>query len=271
MTAQRRQWNIDDRTSKENHRRPLWRGDPDSPPDHRTGRQLLAALSHGLRADGGLGGDHRRIGLSARQGHQPGLCRQERSRHRDPVAGHDRDLHAQGRRDLRTLGDPVADLQRDPGQQPAPAVRQADDRKHRVLLGSAFVGIPRAADLGRQFRHPGARSFDQRGRTRSAVADRADHRHGDAGSVHGPARISGGAAGNDRAAQAGEADQGSRLQPVYRYRRYSRNHAGIAAGHSHRQGVHARTDHARPHRCQHHGGSSKTPTRWRRSPTGRAR
>ena len=39
----------------ENHRRSLWRGDPDSPPDHRTGRRLLAALSAGVRADGGFG------------------------------------------------------------------------------------------------------------------------------------------------------------------------------------------------------------------------
>jgi ABC-type multidrug transport system fused ATPase/permease subunit len=64
--------------------------------------------------------------------------------------------------------------------------------------------------------------------------------------------LSGGAAGDARAAQAGEADQGPRAQPVHRHRRHHGNHAGIAAGHPHRQGVHARSDHARAHRRQHH-------------------
>src|ERR1700743_760825 len=45
------QWNADDRTSEENQRRSLRRRDSDSPPDHGTGRRLLAALSDGVRAD----------------------------------------------------------------------------------------------------------------------------------------------------------------------------------------------------------------------------
>ena len=225
----------------------------------------------GVRADGGLGGDHRRLGLSARRGHQPGLCRQERPRHRDPVRRHHRDLHAQGRGDLRPHRDPVADQQRHPRQQPAPAVRQADERKHRLLLGAAFVRISGAPDRRRQFGHPGAQPADQRGRTRSAVADRAGRRDGDAGSLYGAARLPGGAAGDAGAAQAGEADQGPRAQPVHRHRRHHGDHAGIAAGHPHRQGVHAGTDHARAHRRQHQSRSSATPTRWRGSPTARAR
>ena len=95
--------------------------------------------------------------------------------------------------------------------------------------------------------------------------------HADAGPVHGAVRLHGGAAGDAGAAQAGEADQGPRAQPVHRHRRHSRNHAGIAAGHPHRQGVHAGTDDARPHRRQHRSRSSATPTRWRGSPTARAR
>ena len=57
-------------------------------------------------------------------------------------------------------------------------------------------------------------------------------------------RPSGGAAGDAGAAQAGEADQGPRLQPVHRHRRHPRDHAGIAARHPHREGVHAGRGHA---------------------------
>ena len=74
------------------------------------------------------------------------------------------------------------DQQRHPRQQPAPAVRQADERKRRLLLGAAFVRISGAADRRREFRHAGAQPADQCGRTRSAVADRAGRRDGDAGS-----------------------------------------------------------------------------------------
>ncbi len=41
------------------------------------------------------------------------------------------DLHAQGRGDLRPFRHPVADQQRNPRQQPAPAVFQADERERR--------------------------------------------------------------------------------------------------------------------------------------------
>ncbi len=75
--------------------------------------------------------------------------------------------------------------------------------------------------------------------------------------VYGAARFRGGAAGDAGAAQAGEADQGPRAQPVHRHRRHPRDHAGIAAGHSHRQGLHARTDHARADRRQHRGGRAQ--------------
>ena len=140
-------------------------------------RYLLAFVLMAVSA-----GDHRRLGLPARPGHQPGLCRQERPRHRDPVRRHRRDLHPQGSGDLRSPGDPVEDLQRHPRQQPAPAVRQADERKRRLLLRTAFVRISGAPDGRRQFRHAGPQPADQRRRTRSAVADRADRRDGDAGS-----------------------------------------------------------------------------------------
>ena len=89
--------------------------------------------------------------------------------------------------------------------------------------------------------------------------------------VYGAARIPGGAAGDAGAAQAGEAHQGSRAQPVHRHRRHHGDHAGIAAGHPHRQGVHAGTDHARAHRRQHRLRSSATPTRWRGFPIAPAR
>ena len=46
--------------------------------------------------------------------------------------------------------------------------------------------------------------------------------------------------------------KGLALQPVHRHRRHSRDHAGIAAGHPHGEGVHAGRDHARAHRCEHH-------------------
>ena len=59
--------------------------------------------------------------------------------------------------------------QRHPRQQPAPAVRQADERKRRLLLGAAFVGISGAADRRRHFRHPGSQPPDQRARPRPAV------------------------------------------------------------------------------------------------------
>ena len=51
---------------------------------------------------------------------------------------HHPDLHPQGRGDLRPLGDPVADQQRHPRQQPAPAVRQADERKRRASSRSGI-------------------------------------------------------------------------------------------------------------------------------------
>ena len=57
--ARRRQWNADDRTSSQDHRRSLWRGDPDPPPGDGTGRGLLAALSAGVRPDGGRRRRHR--------------------------------------------------------------------------------------------------------------------------------------------------------------------------------------------------------------------
>ena len=57
-------------------------------------------------------------------------------------------------------------------------------------------------------------------------------------SLHRPR---GGAAGDAGAAQAGEAHQGPRPQPVHRHRRHHGDHAGIAAGHPHREGVHARS------------------------------
>ena len=64
--------------------------------------------------------------------------------------------------------DAVEDQQRDPRQQPAQAVRQADEREHRLLLRAAFVGISGAAHRRRQFRHAGAQPPDQRARARPA-------------------------------------------------------------------------------------------------------
>ena len=63
------------------------------------------------------------------------------------------------------------------------AVRQADERKHRLLFRAAFLGISGAADRRRHLGDAGPQSPDQRDRTRSAVADRARRRHGDDGSV----------------------------------------------------------------------------------------
>ena len=146
VDARRRQWNADGRTSKKITDDPYGAAILIRRLIMEQGAHLLAPLSARLRADGGFGGDDRRIGLPARRGHQPGLCRQERPRHRDPVGGHRPDLHPQGCGDLRSPGDPVADQQRHPRQQPAPAVRQADERKRRLLLGAAFVGIPGAPD-----------------------------------------------------------------------------------------------------------------------------
>jgi len=56
-----------------------------------------------------------------------------------------------------------------------------------------------------------------------------------------------------------------------RHRRHHGDHAGIAAGYPHRQGIHVGTDHARSHRRQHRCGSNATPTRWRGSLTAPAR
>ena len=67
-----------------------------------------------------------------------------------------------GRRALRTDRDALEDLQRHPRQQPAPPVRQADERKRRLLLRAAFVRISRAAHPGRELRHAGAQPADQR-------------------------------------------------------------------------------------------------------------
>ena len=94
-------------------------------------------------------------------------------------------------------------------------------------------------------------------RARSAVADRARRRDGDDGSLDGAARLCGGAAGDDRAAQAGQAHQGPGPQPVLRHRRHHGDDAGIAAGHPHGEGVHAGTGDARAHRRQHHRGRAQ--------------
>ena len=173
------------------------------------------------------------------------------------VADHHPDLRAEGRGDLRTYRDPVADRQFDPRQQPAPAIRQADERKYRVLFRTAFVGISDTVEHRRRRGHAGPQSSDQRDRTRSAVADRAGRRDGDDRSLYGTARLRGGAAGHAGAAQAGEAHQRPRAQPVLRHRRHHGNHAGIAAGHSHRQGLYARSGDAPAHRRQHHRGRAQ--------------
>ena len=69
--------------------------------------------------------------------------------------------------------------------------------------------------------------------------------------------ICGGAARHAGAAQAGEADQGPRPYAIHRHRRHHGDHAGIAAGHPHRQGLHAGGDDADAHRRQHHGGRTQ--------------
>ena len=118
-----------------------------------------------------------------------------------------------------------------------------------VLLGAALLGISGAADLGRLFGH---RRCSACWSTRSAAimltADRAGRRScwlqdpwlwliGLGFAVAPPAMLI--------LRKLVKRIKGLASQPVHRHRRHSGNHAGIAAGHPHRQGVHAGTDHAR--------------------------
>ena len=131
--------------------------------------------------------------------------------HRHPFRRHGSSAVFQGRGDLRPHRDPVQDQQRHSRQQSAAAVRQADERKHRILFRAAFVRIPGAADGRREIHHRRPQHADQRHRPRSLHADRPDRRDGDAGSDPVVRRSRGGAAGDADAAQAGQAGQGARL------------------------------------------------------------
>ena len=117
----------------------------------------------------------------------------------------------------------------------------------------------------------GSQSADQRDRTRSPASDRLVVVMVMQDPYHVAARICGGAAGDAGAAQAGQAHQGPRAQPVHRHRRHSGNHAGIAAGHPHRESVHARSRPCASGSTPASRRSSATPTRWRGSPTAPAR
>ncbi len=217
--------------------------------------------------DGDRGRLDRRRHLCPRPGDQPGLCRQEHPRHRDVRRHHGGAAVHQGRGDLRPHGDPEQDLERHPRQQPAAVVRQADEREHRLLLAAALVGVPGAAHRRRQVDHRRAQHAGECDRPRLPDADQHARRDGVAGPADVVHRTGGGAAGDADAAQAGEADQGPRLQPVHRHRRHPGDDAGIAAGHPHREGVHAGRRHAAADRRAHRDASRTMPTRWRASPT----
>ena len=118
---------------------------------------------------------------------------------------------------------------------------------------AAFLRIPGAADIGRKIHHRRPDAADQRRRARRAAAGQPDLRDGDAGSGAVVHRPRGGAAGDADPAQAGEAHQGPRPQPVHRQRRHHGDHAGIAAGHPHGEGLHARSGHAAADRREHRG------------------
>ncbi len=195
--------------------------------------------------------------MAAGRGHQRGLCRPRFPQHRAAIARHHGAVRRQGRGHLWPVGDPVADQQRHRRQQPAPAVCEADARERRLFFGPAFVRIPRPADRRRHFGHPGAELADHRGGTRSAVADRPRGRHADAGSLDVAVRGDRRPARNPGAAQAGAAGEDPGAHPVHQQFRHPRDHAGIAAGHPHGEGLHPRRHHARAHRRQYRRGGAQ--------------
>ena len=243
---------------RENHRRPLWRGDPDSPPGDGTGRSLLAALSLRVRADGHCGRSDLAVGLSARRGHQRGLCRQEHPGHRallrrsssccSPIKG-------------AATYRPVVIL-----SQIGNAILANNQRRLFAKLMSESVGFFSARHSSEFLARltAGANSVTQVlnllinavGRD-LLLADRSRRRDGGRRTLHVDVRLPDRATGDAGAAQAGQAHQGPRPQPVHRHRRHSRDDAGIAAGHPHRQGVHARRNDAGAHRRQHRGGRAQ--------------
>jgi len=101
---------------------------------------------------------------------------------------HHRDLHDQGRGDLRTTPCSCSRSATPSLQQPAPAVRQADEREHRVL-STAIHPSSRPLTTGTNSVTQVLQPADKRNRRDVLSLIAARHRHADDGPLYGDPRF----------------------------------------------------------------------------------